>query len=208
MNSDMSIQGEQIAREVEKIFIDYSISRQRFHDMLKTYAQADQDVWIWGEARRRKQRRTGQHTTEEEKRLSYYALLTAVHDHYLPDEPRIIAPDLLELDESARLDSLLALPAGLESRLADAQLALKYVKADLGADTPSASAGQGENAIEYSKPLAMKHWATIFGVGKNKMRELRDSDKYHFKQISDRKWVLPKNELPAEYLEKYRKTFR
>ena len=58
--------------------------------------------------------------------------------------------------------------------------------------------------MEYSQPLFMKKWAYIFGVSPNKMRELRESKQYHFRQVSPRKWTLPKGELPAEYLEKYR----
>jgi hypothetical protein len=58
---------------------------------------------------------------------------------------------------------------------------------------------------EYSLPLSMKKWAGILGFSENKMREVREAnDKYHFDQVSPRKWRLPKDELPAEYLEKYR----
>ena len=64
--------------------------------------------------------------------------------------------------------------------------------------------GKTGNDVEYSLPLFMKQWAVIFGISRNKMSELRDSERYHFRQVSDRKWSLPKNELPAEYLEKYR----
>lgn len=64
--------------------------------------------------------------------------------------------------------------------------------------------GQQEK-IESSMPLGLKDWATIFDVGKNKMRDMMRDNKYHFRQISPRKWTLPKNELPTEYLEKYRK---
>jgi len=57
---------------------------------------------------------------------------------------------------------------------------------------------------EHSLPLFTKQWAYIFGVSRNKMRELRESNQYHFHQVSKRKWSLPKKELPTEYLEKYR----
>jgi hypothetical protein len=57
---------------------------------------------------------------------------------------------------------------------------------------------------EHSMPLGVKKWADIFGVSENKLREFRDSKMYHFRQVSPRRWTLPKNELPAEYLEKYR----
>jgi len=59
---------------------------------------------------------------------------------------------------------------------------------------------------EYSLPLSMTKWAFVFGVSRNKMREFRDNKQYHFRQVSPRKWSLPKKELPAEYLEKYRIT--
>jgi hypothetical protein len=58
--------------------------------------------------------------------------------------------------------------------------------------------------IGYSLPLPMTKWAIILGVSENKLRELRKEKKYHFDQISKRKWRLPKHEIPAEYLEKYR----
>jgi len=64
--------------------------------------------------------------------------------------------------------------------------------------------GRPGNQKEYSKPLSQKEWADIFEMSRNKMSELMKGKQYHFKKISDRKWVLPKNELPAEYLEKYR----
>jgi hypothetical protein len=51
----------------------------------------------------------------------------------------------------------------------------------------------------------MKKWAKILGISENKMKEIREDGKaYHFVQVSARKWKLPKKELPAEYLEKYR----
>ena len=60
------------------------------------------------------------------------------------------------------------------------------------------------NDKEHSQPLFMTQWAYIFGISKNTMRQLRKSDQYHFRQVSQRKWTLPKEELPAEYFEKYR----
>jgi hypothetical protein len=57
---------------------------------------------------------------------------------------------------------------------------------------------------EHSLPLGVKQWAFIFGISKNKLRELRENKMYHFRQVSSHLWTLPKNELPAEYLEKYR----
>jgi hypothetical protein len=58
--------------------------------------------------------------------------------------------------------------------------------------------------IEHSFPLGVKSWARIFGISENKLRELRDGKTYHFRKVSPRLWTLPKSELPAEYLEKYR----
>lgn len=59
---------------------------------------------------------------------------------------------------------------------------------------------------EYSLPLPMTKWAVILGVSENTLRDLRKDKKYHFDQVSPRKWRLPKQEIPAEYLEKYRQT--
>lgn len=61
-----------------------------------------------------------------------------------------------------------------------------------------------ESKIEYSIPLTMKRWAFFFGLSPNKLRELRKNKTYHFRQISPRRWALPKHELPTEYLETYR----
>jgi hypothetical protein len=58
--------------------------------------------------------------------------------------------------------------------------------------------------IEHSLPLAWKKWADVFGVSENTLRKWRKDKKYHFNPVSKRRWTLPKNELPAEYLEKYR----
>jgi hypothetical protein len=55
-----------------------------------------------------------------------------------------------------------------------------------------------------SKPLSMVKWATVFGVGVNKMRKWRNEKKYPFEQISDRRWALPLSHLPAEHLQKYK----
>jgi hypothetical protein len=57
---------------------------------------------------------------------------------------------------------------------------------------------------EYSIAIPMTKWADILNMSENKLRELRGK-KYHFDQISSRKWRLPKREIPTEYLEKYRK---
>jgi len=54
-----------------------------------------------------------------------------------------------------------------------------------------------------SRPLSRNQWKDIFGIGKNKMGELIKGDQYHFEPVGQRKWTLPVNELPAEYLAKY-----
>lgn len=74
----------------------------------------------------------------------------------------------------------------------------------------AAGTGEGNNEHnaddkERSRPLFSKDWAYIFGLSRNKMREIREENEvYHFRQVSPRKWTLPRRELPAEYLEKYR----
>jgi hypothetical protein len=62
------------------------------------------------------------------------------------------------------------------------------------------------NTEEQSKPLTMKDWGKILELSPNKLREIRQSKnpKYHFQQVSPRRWTLPKSELPTEYLEKFR----
>ena len=67
------------------------------------------------------------------------------------------------------------------------------------AETPALGGEAGR-----SLPLMMKKWAYIFGVSPNTMRKLRDNGTYHFRKIDSRHWTLPIQELPAEYLEKYR----
>lgn len=80
-----------------------------------------------------------------------------------------------------------------------------YVKYSKPAKIRQETGGGSEvDNEEYSFPLFMSDWARIFGVSRNKIRELREDEQYHFRRVSDRKWSLPKKELPAEYLEKYR----
>lgn len=58
-----------------------------------------------------------------------------------------------------------------------------------------------------SKPLFQTKWMVIFGVSRSTIRRwIQDKSpdrKYHFVPVSSRKWALPKNELPAEYLSRY-----
>lgn len=89
------------------------------------------------------------------------------------------------------------------------ETALRHVQADLTAKKRRSNKRTDETPhktkIKHSLPLGVKQWASIFGISKNKLRELRDSKKaYHFRKVSSRLWTLPENELPAEYLVKYR----
>jgi len=56
---------------------------------------------------------------------------------------------------------------------------------------------------EYTAPLQTGQWAAIFGKSENTIRKWRDAKgpkkKYHFDQVSNRLWRLPKNEAPPEY---------
>jgi len=72
-------------------------------------------------------------------------------------------------------------------------------------ETPAA---QRKQPLEMSRPLSLTQWKDILNVSINKVREWKNDPKsvYHFKKMSDRKWSLPLTELPAEYLEKYRKS--
>lgn len=58
--------------------------------------------------------------------------------------------------------------------------------------------------VEYSEPLTMEKWAQALNVSPNTLRKLRREKKYHFDKVHSRGWRLPKHELPAEYLEKFR----
>lgn len=66
-----------------------------------------------------------------------------------------------------------------------------------------------DDACEHSLPLSWKQWADVFDMSKKALRDIREADNpvYHFRKTrkNARKWTLPKHELPAEYLEKYRK---
>lgn len=80
--------------------------------------------------------------------------------------------------------------------------------ADLEKATVIAEVEQRDKAKKserkLSRPLFMKSWAKIFGISTSTMRRMRNGKKYDFIQKSERKWSLPIDELPAEYLEKYR----
>ena len=93
---------------------------------------------------------------------------------------------------------------GFEELVDNCIEALKAIKRKDGLSQNPAETKSKTSDKEYSLPLFMKKWAYIFGVSPNKMRELREGEHYHFRKVSPRKWTLPKGELPAEYLEKYR----
>lgn len=61
----------------------------------------------------------------------------------------------------------------------------------------------------HSMPLSWKQWAEVFGMSRAALRKVREAEnpRYHFCRTRPgaRKWTLPKHELPAEYLERYRK---
>jgi DNA-binding transcriptional regulator YiaG len=61
----------------------------------------------------------------------------------------------------------------------------------------------------FSIPLSQTAWADILHVSENTIRQWRRSTKknrpYHFNEVSPRRWRLPINELPAEYLKNYSK---
>ncbi len=59
-------------------------------------------------------------------------------------------------------------------------------------------------APKMSKPLSLKKWSEIFGISQSTMIRWKNEKKYPFNQISPKKWELPIDSLPCEYLEKYR----
>ena len=69
-------------------------------------------------------------------------------------------------------------------------------------DGNTAKPAETETA-EQSKPLAWNIWAGIFGISTATLRKARETGKYHFRKVSERRWTLPISELPAEYLERY-----
>jgi len=101
----------------------------------------------------------------------------------------------------------------LQSALACSEL-LERTKA-----TPSATDNSGDkvetgepSTTERSLPLSWKQWADVFGMSTQALRDIREADNptYHFSKTREkaRKWTLPMNELPAEYLLKYQKVTR
>ncbi|MBA7696836.1 hypothetical protein ES703_105488 [subsurface metagenome] len=72
-------------------------------------------------------------------------------------------------------------------------------------ETPAA-----QQLLKMSLPLSLKKWADILKVSIGTLRAWKNEPKpkYHFQSMSasSRKWRLPLNELPAEYLERYKKS--
>ena len=56
----------------------------------------------------------------------------------------------------------------------------------------------------YTLPLSLQQWAHIFDVHRNTIRKWAHEGRHGFQQVSDRKWRLPKTELPSDLTEKYK----
>lgn len=73
-----------------------------------------------------------------------------------------------------------------------------------GADTATATDLQATNEPEKrSAPYFTGKWADIFKVSGNTVRKwIKDKSPYHFERVGEkgRKYTLPLNEIPAEYL--------
>lgn len=67
-----------------------------------------------------------------------------------------------------------------------------------------------QQPLKMSLPLSLKRWASILRVSIGTVRAWKNDpkSKYHFQSVSanSRKWRLPQNEIPAEYLERYKKS--
>lgn len=79
---------------------------------------------------------------------------------------------------------------------------------DLAAQGRTKTLGTAENGtnrdnLKMSRPLFPKQWASIFGVSTSTIRKWEKLQTYAFKKKSARKWVLPIQDLPAEYLQRY-----
>jgi hypothetical protein len=63
----------------------------------------------------------------------------------------------------------------------------------------------GEAIIEYTAPMQTGQWAEIFSKSEGTIRKwIKRKDIYHFQQVSDRLYRLPKKEAPPDYyLEKF-----
>jgi hypothetical protein len=127
--------------------------------------------------------------------------LAKVYDPMLPKNLFYLVADLLlpitdRFLRSGRCAYLGAVP--------DVWLALTMLYAEF-LDLPEKQT-QKQPGIEYSRALPMSKWADILGFSEKTLGNL--SETYHFHQVSDRRWSLPKHELPAEYLEKYRGSTR
>lgn len=107
-------------------------------------------------------------------------------------------PELIpdECDPEAELDRIIL------------ELKIEYHEANDKSLLDKTPTSQKNQPLKLSRPLSLQQWSSIFGVSINKVREWKNDpiSPYHFQKMSERKWSLPLNELPAEYLEKYRKS--
>ena len=146
-------------------------------------------------------------------------ILSGVRNHFLVDPKSWEGVRLSKLDISKNLHKYVSASKWSDSDIKREKERLMFILKSEYEQTLAAQNLQepekterGENEtkhtiskVEYSLPLPMKKWAEILRFSENKMKEIREEGKtYHFKKVSPRKWQLPKGELPAEYLEKYR----
>ncbi|HUT30841.1 MAG TPA: hypothetical protein VMX13_13700 [Sedimentisphaerales bacterium] len=142
---------------------------------------------------------------EDEARLLYYRLRRSLALmkgwHYGLDRSETKSYDWLPKNR----DQAKALVKHLErlSALQTSRLGRKRLRG------PSAlSPKQRVKKVTWSRPLSMQKWAEMFTVSVSTIRRwINDNTKnrkYHFKNVSARKWILPTDELPGEYLLKYK----
>jgi len=82
---------------------------------------------------------------------------------------------------------------------------LSYIEADLKAAGQTEPPGTvKKDNVKISRPLFPKQWASVFGVSTSTIRRWKKDKTYSFTKMSERKWALPIQELPAEYLQKYK----
>lgn len=78
-----------------------------------------------------------------------------------------------------------------------------------GKDTEPETPIKTDDTCEHSKPLSWKQWAEVFGMSRQALRDIREEEnpRYRFRvtRPGARKWTLPIQDLPAEYLVKYRR---
>lgn len=154
---------------------------------------------------------------DNETKVCEYVVLGLVHDKVkgVPKSRRLCTIDNDDWRHTTWDDLLLpdmALYEQGDRKRRRFEDVLATLEADMNQSTVSTEveadlAKQPAKAVrktERSLPLPMVKWAYIFGVSANKLRDLRREEKYHFSKVSARLWTLPKDELPTEYLERYR----